>query len=68
MTREKNPEEEYDEAATQPPRLPWVLVCHKCCAKVWTVNHPGRWGEAIADRLKHEEGCEGALKPSLALG
>lgn len=60
--------EEYDEAATLPPRLPWVLICHQCRAKVWTVNHPGAWAQAVADRLKHEEGCSAALTPAPALG
>ena len=60
--------DEYDETETLPPHMPWVLICHKCMAKVWTVNHPGAWGEAVADRLKHEEGCESASAGSLALG
>jgi hypothetical protein len=59
--------EEYDEAATLPPRLPWVLVCHRCCRAAWTVNHAEVWAEAVRDRRRHEESCQGAFKPAPAL-
>jgi hypothetical protein len=60
-------EEEYDETATLPPRLPWVLICHRCCQAAWTVNHVEVWADAVRSRQEHEGRCEGAFKPAPAL-
>jgi hypothetical protein len=53
----------YDETELRPVRYPWVLVCHTCCAKAWTVNVPERWVPAVNSRKRHEDTCTGLLKP-----
>lgn len=57
------------EEDTRPPRLPWVLLCHRsqgACGRTWTVNRFGQWREAISARRAHEALCTVSPLPILA--
>lgn len=58
------------EEDTRPPRLPWVLVCHRsegACGTTWTVNRFTQWKDAIRSRQAHENLCAVAPRPILVL-
>lgn len=48
------------EEDTRPPRLPWVLLCHRsegACGRTWTVNRFDQWRAAVKARQAHEILC-----------
>ncbi len=56
------------EEDTRPPRLPWVLVCHRsggACGTVWTVNRFTQWRNAIRSRQMHESLC--VVRPAVII-
>lgn len=69
-TEDKQKEREEALLETLPPRLPWVLLCHKNghgCGRVWTVNRLPDWRPAVRSVIEHEKACEPPLRTFSAL-
>jgi len=46
-----------------PRPLPRVLFCHvpaHWCGRLWTVNTPAQYDQALGERVNHEQLCSGA--------